>query len=87
MSFIVKLPKDSKRKSNVDYSSIESKKTNFTNNEKNKLNKIKIVSFNGGVEIIDVESYKIYNQLGTLKMEALEKNSVNECKVCNCTIL
>jgi hypothetical protein len=42
MSFIVKLPKDSKRKSNVDYFSIESKKTNFTNNEKNKLNKIKI---------------------------------------------
>ena len=86
MSILGNILKYSKIKNTTDYSSVDSKQTNTTNNENLKLNKIKMVSFNGGVEIIDVESYKLYNQLGTLKLESLEKH-VNECKVCNCIIL
>ena len=43
--------------------------------------------FFNSVEIIDVESYKKYNQEGILKLEAIEKSSIHECKVCNCTII
>ena len=46
---------------------------------------MKTVTFNG-VEIIDVESYKEYNQMNVLQLESLEKNS-NICKECNCTII
>ena len=71
-------------KSIGDNSSIDTKQTNSTNYEKDKIHKN--VSFNGGVEIIDVESYKLYNQSNIVKLEALEQNCV-ECKVCNCPIL
>ena len=86
MSFLEnKQIESTKFKKNKEYFSINSYKTNSTND---KSVKVKIVTFNGGVEIIDVESYKLYNQMGNnLKLEALEKNCVNECRVCNCTIL
>ena len=71
-------------KSIIDSSSIDSKQTNMTNDEKSKIRKT--VSFNGGVEIIDVESYKIYNQSNILKLESLEQNCNGECRVCNCNI-
>ena len=70
---------------NIDSSSIDSKQTNISNDENLKQNKIKTVFFNS-VEIIDVESYKKYNQEGILKIETIEKNCISECKDCNCTI-
>ena len=70
---------------NIDSSSIDSKQTNISNDENLKQNKIKTVFFNS-VEIIDVESYKKYNQEGILKIETIEKNCVHKCKDCNCTI-
>ena len=78
MSFIENLSK-SKIKTNLSYySSIDSIQTNITTDEIKKLKKIKTVSFNGGVEIIDVESYKEYNQSGILKLETLEKNCIDD---------
>ena len=74
-----------KKISLIDYSSIDSRQTNTTTDEKPKHIKMKTVTFNG-VEIIDVESYKEYNQMTGLQLESLEKNS-NICKECNCTII
>ena len=71
-------------KSIADNSSIDTKQTNMTNDEKGKI--YKKVTFNGGVEIIDVESYKLYNQSNTLQLESLEENCSGGCKVCNCDI-
>ena len=42
--------------------------------------------FFNSVEIIDVESYKKYNQERILKLEAKEKSGIHECKDCNCII-
>ena len=67
---------------------LESKPTYESSNfseEKSTKNTKKKVTFNG-VEIIEVESYKIYNHEGILTLESLEKNALNECKVCNCKI-
>ena len=74
---IVKLNKA--KTSSTEFSLIETKQT--ISDEKQGLNKIKKVTFNG-VEIIDVESYKRYNQDGILFLESLEKNCMDECK-CN----
>ena len=71
--------------SNIVLIPLESKPTYESSNfseEKSIKNKKRKVTFNG-VEIIDVESYKIYNQEGNLTLESLEKNGLNECKVCN----
>ena len=84
MSFIGNFPKDLKNTNLTDYSSIDSKQTNITD-ERQKSNRNKTVCFNG-VEIIDVESYKEYYQINELKLESTEKN-MNDCRVCNCTIL
>ena len=74
--------------SNIVLIPLESKPTyessNFPEEKSNKNTKRK-VTFNG-IEIIEVESYKIYNQEGILTLESLEKNALNECKVCNCKI-
>ena len=73
-----------KIKSN-DFFSIETKQTqeeNSLDEEKLKVKKIKRVSFNG-VQIIEVESYKKYNQEGQLIFESLDKNCLDEC---NCSI-
>ena len=70
---------------NIDFSSFDSNQTNISKDENLKQNIIKTVFFNS-VEIIDVESYKKYNQEGILKLETIEKNSILECKDCNCTI-
>ena len=87
MSFVKNSKKINKNQVNcIDSSSIDSKQTNISNEENLKPNKIKTVFFNS-VEIIDVESYKKYNQEGILKLEAIEKSSIHECKVCNCTII
>ncbi len=68
--------------------SLESKPTYESSNlseEKSDKNKQRKVTFNG-VEIIEVESYKLYNQEGILTLETLEKNALNECKVCKCKV-
>ena len=67
-----------------DFSSLENKKTqeNSLDEEKLKVKKIKRVSFNG-VQIIEVESYKKYNQEGQLIFERFDKNCLDEC---NCSI-
>ena len=86
MSFVNNSKKLNKTKISIIYSSsIDSKQTNISNDENLKQNIIKKVFFNG-VEIIDIESYKKYNQEGILKLEAIEKSSILECKGCNCII-
>ena len=88
MSFLEKNQKIllPKRNNNNNLTSFDSKQTNITNKEISKVNKNKTVLFNG-VEIIDVQNYKRYYQTGSLKLEAIENNTVNECKVCNCCFI
>ena len=86
MSFIEKFSKDIKQRKTIasEHSSIDSRQTNITTDEKPKPNKNKKVYFIG-VEIIDVESYKEYNQMNILKLESFE-NNIKVCKECNCTM-
>ncbi len=87
MSFINKIPKELIKKRNKSwvYSSFDSKQTNITSKEISKEIKTKKVFFNR-VEIIDVQSYKKYNQTCNLKLETIEKNTIDECRICNCSI-
>ena len=83
MSFIEIL---SKKKTNIsEHSSIDSRQTNVTNITTEEKPKSKKKVYFKGVEIIDVESYKEYNQMTVLQLESIEKN-VTICKECNCTI-
>ena len=87
MSFIRKFQTNirNKQTNNGELSSFISKQTNETSYEKRKSTKIKTVNFNG-VEIIEVESYKSYNQLGGVQLESLENNITKECQSCNCIL-
>ena len=53
--------------------------------EKLRLTKNKNVSF-GKIEIIDVESYKKYNQIKILTFESIESNCLKACDNCRCMI-
>ena len=86
MSFIASLKKEKNNKRILpDFNSFDSNQTNSTNNESQRISNLKKVYFNG-VEIIDVESYKRFYQIGILKLESLENDSSNICKSCNCAI-
>ena len=61
---------------NNDYNTIETV-------EKVRLTKSKTVSFRQ-IEIINVESYKKYNQIGYLTLESLENNCSRTCNACDC---
>ena len=54
--------------------------------EKLRLTKNKNVSF-GKIEIIDVESYKKYNQIKILTFESIESNCLKACDNCRCVII
>ena len=63
---------------NNDYNTISTiEKVRFTKN--------KTVSFKQ-VEIINVESYKKYNQIGLLTFESIENNCTKVCDACDCDI-
>ena len=63
---------------NNDYNTISTiEKVRFTKN--------KTVSFKH-VEIINVESYKKYNQIGILSFESIENNCSKVCDTCDCDI-
>ncbi len=63
---------------NNDYNTISTiEKVRFTKN--------KTVSFKQ-VEIINVESYKKYNQIGILSLESIENNCSKICGACDCDI-
>ena len=86
MSYIYDLIKklDRKNKLNAVSSSLDSNNTSASstlNGEKQKKIINKKVNFNG-VEIIDVESYKLFNQKDTT-FESLESNTVESC---NCNV-
>ncbi len=86
MSYIYDLTKklDKKNKLNAVSSSLDSNNTSASstlNGEKQKKIINKKVNFNG-VEIIDVESYKLFNQKDTC-FESLESNTVESC---NCNV-
>ena len=86
MSFIASLKKEKNNKRILpDFNSFDSNQTNSTNNESQRISNLKKVYFNG-VEIIDVESYKRFYQIGILKLESSENDSSNICKNCNCAI-
>ena len=81
MSFIKIYQKDFTHKHNLSFTVNTSMDSKQTNDEKSKSNKNKKVCFNG-VEIIDVESYKAYNQ-NNVCFQSLEDNIV---KSCNCNL-
>ena len=55
--------------------------------EKGRLTKSKSVTF-GDIEIVEVESYKKYNELDELSLEDKEIGCMKRCNIyCNCTIL
>ena len=54
--------------------------------EKLRLTKNKNVSF-GKIEIIDVESYKKYNQIKILTFESIESSCLKACDNCRCMII
>ena len=85
MSFVASLKKEKNRKTFPDFNSFYSNQTNSTNNESQRISNLKKVYFNW-VEIIDVESYKRFYQIGILKLESSENDSSNICKNCNCAI-
>ena len=53
--------------------------------EKEKITKSKSVTF-GNIEIIEVESYKKYNQLRILTFESIESTCFKACDYCKCNI-
>ena len=72
----------------ISLSSVEEKNLDFntiSTIEKDRLSKRKNVSFKG-VEIIEVESYKEYNQIPILSFESLESNCSKAYGDCNCDI-
>ena len=86
MSSIHNLSKKLNRKNRLflGFSSFDSNHTSASSildGEKPKKNINKKVFFNG-VEIIDVESYKLYNQKD-LCFESLENNTIEDC---NCNV-
>ena len=54
--------------------------------EKLRITKNKNVSF-GKIEVIDVESYKKYNQIKILAFESIESNCMKACDNCKCMII
>ena len=54
--------------------------------EKLRITKNKSVSF-GKIEIIEVESYKKYNQIKILTFESIESNCIKACDNCRCMII
>ena len=53
--------------------------------EKPRITKSKTVSFKG-IEIIEVESYKKYNEIKCLSLESLENNCMKSYEECKCGI-
>ena len=69
-------------------SSMDEKKLNrntVSTIEKERLTKDKTVSFKG-IEIIEVESYKKYNQIPILSFESIESNCIKAYEECRCDI-
>ena len=54
--------------------------------EKLRITKNKSVSF-GKIDIIEVESYKKYNQIKILTFESIESNCIKACDNCRCMII
>ena len=88
-----KIKKSNKNKfqPNNDYfslSSMDEKKLNrntISTVEKERLTKDKTVQFKG-IEIIEVESYKKYNQIPILSFESIESNCIKTYEECRCNI-
>ena len=53
--------------------------------EKERISKSKTVTF-GKIEIVDVESYKKYNQIHILTFESIESTCIKACESCKCII-
>ena len=76
---------------NNDYfsvSSMDEKRLNrntISTVEKERLTKDKTVQFKG-IEIIEVESYKKYNQMPILSFESIESNCLKTYEECKCDI-
>ena len=91
MSFLVTHKRKNKKKATINYEELYSASTNDRNYdfntistiEKERLTKNKTVSF-GNIEIIDVESYKKYNQVRILTFESIESNCMKAYDFCRC---
>ena len=71
---------------NYDFNTISTIEKLRLTIEKLRLTKNKNVSF-GKIEIIDVESYKKYNQIKILTFESIESNCLKACDNCRCIII
>ena len=80
-----------KFEANNDYFSLNSmdekrlNRNTISTVEKERLTKDKTVSFKG-IEIIEVESYKKYNQIPILSFESIESNCIKTYEECRCDI-
>ena len=85
MSFFLNLSKSFSKTISTASKELDNNNT-ISSEEKEKVKTKKVVAF-GEIEIIDVESYKKYNQLDILIFEDRE-NSCMECygNFCNCEI-
>ena len=83
MSLIYNLTSSISKTFSVNSKEVDIYNTLSTTEDKNKLRKSKSVSF-GDTKIIDVESYKIYNQLNELSLEGIEHRHIRcygyQCK-------
>ena len=85
MSFFLNLTKSFSKTISTASKEFDTNNT-ISTEEKEKVRKTKVVSF-GEIEIIDVESYKKYNQLNEIILEDRENSFLN-CygNFCNCGI-
>ena len=86
MSFFYNLTSSISKTFSVTSKDVDIYNTLSTTEDKNKTRKSKTVSF-GDTEIIEVESYKLYNQLDELSLEDIERHHIRCCgNHCKCEI-
>ena len=80
MSFLSNLANNISKTFSMSSKDVDIYNTLTTTEDKNKRRKCKVVSF-GDTKIIDVESYKIYNQLNELSLEEIEHHRIKCCGI------
>ncbi len=86
MSFLSNLANNISKTFSMSSKDVDIYNTLTTTEDKNKRRKSKVVSF-GDTKIIDVESYKTYNQLNELSLEEIEHHRIKCCGIqCKCEV-
>ena len=86
MSFLSNLANNISKTFSMSSKEVDIYNTLTTTEDKNKRRKSKVVSF-GDTKIIDVESYKTYNQLNELSLGEIEHHPIKCCGIqCKCEV-